>query len=331
MEIELPEFAPDTRQHIKEKHTAEEQLRRGNISDAARDKINILVNLTDWLRQHKRTVDTARPEQEAVELAAWYGEQDSLYHKKHTVFKTLLDVVADGCDPETAKQVRKMRDQLDREWDGYSDGERKTNEGIAEEKLVRPEELKEACVFCSDRTQLVLRMLFDTGVRVGELAGMTVEDVSEGCREWPDKEFVAEVQVKRKQNRQGVIEDTIKNYMERRVGLRPVTYDMLQEYIASNDLSGGDRLFAVTNTSIGNWVRDAFHDVGLRTGDGVENITTHNFRHTMATYVFNIGGWERRELRRYGGWKPGGAINRYLQFVNYELFDGIEDVLEQKL
>jgi site-specific recombinase XerD len=145
--------------------------------------------------------------------------------------------------------------------------------------------------FENRRDTAMLRMLIDTGMRAGELAGLDVEDLD-------SEHNVAHVMGK---GRRG-----------RAVPYGAKTADALRRYLRARSQHPQAGLPAL-------WVgkKGRVTDSGVRqmlerraTDAGVENVHPHRFRHTYA-HTWLASGGQEQDLMRLAGWRSREMVGRY--------------------
>ncbi len=146
--------------------------------------------------------------------------------------------------------------------------------------------------FAGIRDYAILAVLADTGMRVGELVGMTVDDI----------EFD-----------EGTVEVTGKGRRRRRVAFGPKAGKALLAYLRArarqNGAEGTDRVW----TGVRGPLREAavWGIVKGRGEDaGVDGVFPHLFRHTMA-HRFRVKGGQEGDLASLGGWRSPAMLARY--------------------
>ncbi len=145
--------------------------------------------------------------------------------------------------------------------------------------------------FENRRDTAILRLLIDTGIRAGELAGLRVEDL--------DAE-------------QGVVYVMGKGRRGRAVPYNAKVADALRRYLRARALHPQAALPAL-------WLgkKGPVTDSGLRqvlerraAEAGVQNVHPHRFRHTYAHQWLAAGGQEQ-DLMRLAGWRTREMVGRY--------------------
>lgn len=145
--------------------------------------------------------------------------------------------------------------------------------------------------FLQRRDEAIVRFLLDTGVRVSELCGLTVEGVDLD---------------------NGMALVTGKGSKIRPVYLSTRTVAALDRYIrvrAQHRHAGHAALFL---TSRGPLSVDGARDVIRQRGRqaGIEGLHPHIFRHTFA-HDFLMAGGQERDLKRLAGWTSDTMLERY--------------------
>ena len=124
-------------------------------------------------------------------------------------------------------------------------------------QYVKQQDLKLAC-----------DILFYTGIRCGELFGLTVEDVL------PDHSLIIS-KTYRTANGSGSFQGTKTPSCVRQVSIPAFLYDEIQEYLAGIDsFKPEDRLFHFTKPELSRVVRNCSAEAGLPC------ISVHGFRHS---------------------------------------------------
>ncbi len=145
--------------------------------------------------------------------------------------------------------------------------------------------------FENRRDTAILRLLIDTGIRAGELAGLRAEDL--------DAE-------------QGVVYVMGKGRRGRAVPYNAKVADALRRYLRARALHPQAALPAL-------WLgkKGPVTDSGLRqvlerraAEAGVQNVHPHRFRHTYAHQWLAAGGQEQ-DLMRLAGWRTREMVGRY--------------------
>lgn len=145
--------------------------------------------------------------------------------------------------------------------------------------------------FFARRNEAIVRVFFDTGVRISELAGMKVEDV----------DFDHEV-----------IYVMGKGRRPRAVPFGAKTARALDRYLRARRQHKLAQLDGLWLSQRGAYSADGIDDL-LRTlakRAGIEDVHAHRFRHTFAHRWLSSGGQER-DLMRLAGWRSAEMLGRY--------------------
>jgi integrase len=142
------------------------------------------------------------------------------------------------------------------------------------------------------RDAAILRVLIDTGMRAGELVGLTLDDV--------DRE-------------QSVLFVTGKGGRGRACPYGAKTADALRRYLRERNRN------PAAKNHTGLWIgkKGPMTDSGVRQmlerrckDAGLEHVHPHQFRHTMAHRWLAAGGQEN-DLMRLAGWRSREMVGRY--------------------
>ena len=146
-------------------------------------------------------------------------------------------------------------------------------------------------IFFGRRDEVILRLLLDTGVRVSELCGLTLEDVD------LDRE-VAYVMGK--------------GSRPRAVPFGARTGQAIDRYLRVRALharaSSPKSLLGLRGPMTVDGVREVL-EVRSRQA-GVEGVHPHRFRHTFA-HRWLVGGGQERDLMMLAGWRSDEMLSRY--------------------
>lgn len=145
--------------------------------------------------------------------------------------------------------------------------------------------------FETRRNEALIRVLIDTGCRVSELVGITLEDLD------LDRESATV---------------TGKGNKVRPLYFSAKTARALDRYLrerAKHRYARDSALFLSQRGPMsGDGVRDLVHRLGVRAG--IDDLHPHRFRHTFA-HDFLVSGGQERDLKRLAGWTSDVMLERY--------------------
>ena len=282
---------------------------RASVAVADLDDLRGL--LTDW-RRHLRATNKApstilsyqRVGEALVDYLAAHGMPTAATAVTRDHLEAFLADLQDRCAPATvAKHYRSMQ-QLFR-WlvdDGEiprSPMERMRPPAVPEQPvdILTDDELGRLLAVCKGSTfenrrdTAIIRLLIDTGVRAGELAGLSVDDI----------DFDTDVAFVLGKGRRG-----------RGVPFGAKTADALRRYLRARArhplASRGEVWLGKKGPMTDSGVRQMLE---RRAADaGVENVHPHRFRHTFAHDWLASGGQEQ-DLMRLAGWRTREMVGRY--------------------
>jgi site-specific recombinase XerD len=146
--------------------------------------------------------------------------------------------------------------------------------------------------FAGARDLAILATLADTGMRVGELVGMKLDDIHFDS---------------------STVEVTGKGRRRRRVAFGPKCGKVLLAYLRARARQNG----AQNTDRVWTGMRGPLHEQAVwaivkRRGEaaGVEGVFPHLFRHTMA-HRFRAKGGQEGDLASLGGWRSPAMLARY--------------------
>lgn len=163
---------------------------------------------------------------------------------------------------------------------------------LTDDEISRLFKVTEGATFADRRDHAILRVLFDCGVRISELAGVRVEDV-----DLTDHDVLYVVGKGRK---------------PRAVPFGAKTGRALDRYRRVRGAHKHAGLAAFFLTQRGAMSRDGIDDMlrNRAAQAGVEHLHAHRFRHTAAHRWLAAGGQER-DLMRLMGWSSDAMIGHY--------------------
>lgn len=154
--------------------------------------------------------------------------------------------------------------------------------------------------FAQRRDTAIIRVLLDTGMRKGEVAGLTVDDVD------LDQQVIK------------VRPETSKSRRPRPIWISDNTVEALEVYLDARRKHPSARLPDLWLTSgQGNTLRGSLGYSGLHqmlkrraAAAGITDLHAHKFRHTAATAYLKAGGSSIMAQRRFG-WTDDTMVKRY--------------------
>jgi site-specific recombinase XerD len=163
---------------------------------------------------------------------------------------------------------------------------------LTDDEIMRLFKVTDGQTFEERRDHAILRVLFDTGVRISEVAGLTVDDV-----DLADHDVLYVIGKGRK---------------PRAVPFGAKTGRALDRYrrLRSSHRHANEPRFFLSQR--GGMSRDGIDEMLRRRAAqaGVENLHAHRFRHTAAHRWLAAGGQER-DLMRLMGWSSDAMIGHY--------------------
>lgn len=271
---------------------------------------NYLTAYEDWLadREDDGTFkrNTVRAKEYAVEefvdyytendavidLEDFYGSVDTIkqFFKQTAVTKNkvagvrcFLGYIARQLETEQEERLDDIRDRVKRsKLEGANNSHGTARAKEIEDKILSEEELDAVLAVAQPFEELLIRCMLDTGCRPGELAALAPQDFSFDV----DRESVgATVKIEKTYNSElGAVQDSPKSEESyRTVNLRPETAEMLQDWIAENDVAPDELIFESYRT-VYDAFKDVFSFVHIRIGDnGITNLGPHALRHNTCT------------------------------------------------
>lgn len=158
-----------------------------------------------------------------------------------------------------------------------------------EPEFISDEAICRACQEASARGERVIRLLFETGCRLGEMRAITVDDI-----DFDHPEVGAAVSITKQMTETGEIEDPKTQAGFRTVELAPTTAQLLQDYIEATTLNADGEVFPMSPNTYRNDVQAGFTaaDVCLNPETGETFLTPHWLRHNRNTRIKKEHGTE---------------------------------------
>ncbi len=272
---DLTVLLPDWRTHLRARNVAPSTIA---------SYLTVGDNLASWLREAGTPTTAGAIAREPIEA--------------------FLAALADRVSPATVAKHYRSLQQLFR-WlveDGeipHSPMERMRPPAVPEQPVdvFTDDELRALLATCRGNTfenrrdTAILRMLIDTGMRAGELAGLGVEDMDHD-------QSVAVVLGK---GRRG-----------RAVPYGAKTADALRRYLRARNLHPQAGLSALWLGKKGRVTDSGVRQILERRAAeaGVTNVHPHRFRHTYA-HTWLASGGQEQDLMRLAGWRSREMVGRY--------------------
>ncbi len=272
---DLTVLLPDWRTHLRARNVAPSTIA---------SYLTVGDNLASWLREAGMPTTAGGIAREHIEA--------------------FLAALADRVSPATVAKHYRSLQQLFR-WlveDGeipHSPMERMRPPAVPEQPVdvFTDDELRALLATCRGNTfenrrdTAILRMLIDTGMRAGELAGLGVEDMDHD-------QSVAVVLGK---GRRG-----------RAVPYGAKTADALRRYLRARNLHPQAGLSALWLGKKGRVTDSGVRQILERRAAeaGVTNVHPHRFRHTYA-HTWLASGGQEQDLMRLAGWRSREMVGRY--------------------
>jgi integrase/recombinase XerD len=159
-------------------------------------------------------------------------------------------------------------------------------------------EILRCAAACSLRDYLILRVLWESGVRVSELAALTPGDLE------PHNQVINVVNGKGNKSRRVYIDSS--------------TMDMLCDYILSAGTLGDRAIFGVKTNQMRNIVKRYGKLAGV-------DVHPHTFRHSFAIHLIR-SGLDLRRVQQLLGHSNLNTTQVYLQFKDEDLREGYNKV-----
>lgn len=174
---------------------------------------------------------------------------------------------------------------------------------VDEPVYLEDDAIRRACREASDRAELVIRYLFDTGCRINEMRAVRPSDI-----DFRHPDVGAAVQVERKLTREGRIEPP-KNDSKRTVELTYNTAYLVRKHIKRNSIDADDEVFPMSVRTYETDVKAAFTAAGvcIEEDSGKSHVTPHWLRHQRNSRIRKEYGKEAAV--QYLGHRPSDDVN----------------------
>lgn len=247
-----------------------------------------------------------------------------IYSTVTNFYDYLVDLSYDNPQPDLEESPCDRVDR--RDFKSVLNGTKKHQETRGEITYLSPDEIDTLCAHVPNpklRNELLVRMMFQTGCRQGEIRNMRIEDIDESNR-------------------------SIRIYAEKTDNYRTVYYQSSLDSLLNEWLHGGARMSYYKanespylfvsgqaeqfshSTDINRIVRNAAKEAGLnevmyedRAGTKRWKITSHSLRHSHAIASIKAG-IDIERVRRHMGHSSLDMTKRYLQFVEEDVYDAYQ-------
>ena len=187
-----------------------------------------------------------------------------------------------------------------------------------EPEYLSDEEIERACAAASNRGELVIRVLFETGLRIAEFRALTSDDV-----DFDADGVGAAITVDKAKTRSGEIQSPKSEAGYRTVELTPKTAEMLRDWIDENNVGMDGEMFPHMDKTYNQDVKDAFTAAGVFINDGTDAdqykvskgksfVSCHWMRHNRNTRLKK----ERHpaEVQQYMGHENAEMTDHYTHY-----------------
>jgi integrase/recombinase XerD len=287
----------------------------------------------EWLAEHPQSVLTVS-KLDIEDFIVYLGNEgyapqtaNGIYSTITNFYEFLLDLAYETDNDEEPQLEESPCERINRkEFSSVLHGTRKQQEMQGEITYLNPDEIDTLCEHVPQpklRNELLIRLMFQTGIRQGEARNMRVENIDEGNR-------------------------SIRVYAEKTDDYRTVYYQPSLDGLMKEWLHGGHRksyfkaaespyLFVTDqseqfthSTNINHIVRETAKEAGLnevmyedRAGVQRWKITSHTLRHSHAISSIE-SGIDIERVRRHMGHTSLDMTKRYLQFVEEDVRDAYQ-------
>ncbi|MFB6217486.1 MAG: tyrosine-type recombinase/integrase [Candidatus Aenigmatarchaeota archaeon] len=148
----------------------------------------------------------------------------------------------------------------------------------------------------TDEELLIIRMLYETGCRRGELAALTPTDINFDSDRNP-----ATVRIDKTMTSGGKVQNHPKvKDGNRTVAISEETKNLLHKHIREEDIGEGERIFPYSRGTIYQRVKSVFTRANVRVEKEKTKVTPHWLRHTRATDMVKEG-FSKEKVQQYLG------------------------------
>ena len=306
--VVLTEIAPDQLEDYLEDYVAD--LRDdGKSESTVTQKQRVCQNLIDYIRagdpnpeeedEPPRVIDTERKYDSANTLRNFFLDSEQTISKPYLYHvRGFLKFISGHLgDMEAQDRLLNIRDMLTTERfpPGTFDAKEPEPPYIPDADIVR------ACEQATTpRAELVIRFLYWTGCRIGEMRAVTVDDI-----DFETDVTGAAIRIDKQKTENGEIEPPKTAAGDRTVELPDAAAEMLRNYIKRNDLSGDDEVFPMSvDTYRRTDVKQAFTRAGVLVEDGTSQVKPHWLRHQRNTRLRER--YQDSKVARYMGHARSG-------------------------
>lgn len=281
----------------------------GKSESTVTQKQRVCQNLINYIRagetnpdgddERPRVLDTERKYDSANTLRNFFLESEQTIAKPYLYHvRGFLKYISGHLgDVEDQDRLLNIRDMLTTERfpNGTFDSKEPEPPYISDADIVR------ACQRATTpRAELVIRFLYWTGCRIGEMRAVTVDDI-----DFDTDVTGAAVRISKQKTEDGEIVPPKTAAGDRTVELPDQAAELLQGYIDRNDLSGDDEVFPMSvDTYRRTDVKQAFTRAGVLVEDGTSQVKPHWLRHQRNTRLRER--YQDSKVARYMGHSRSG-------------------------
>lgn len=260
----------------------------GKSESTVTQKERVCKNLIDYIRagdpnpddedEPPRVIDTERKYDSANTLRNFFIESEQTIAKPYLYHvRGFLKYISSHLgDVEDQDRLLNIRDMLTTE--RFPNGTFNAKE--PEPEYIPDEQIAKACRHATtERAELVIRFLYWTGCRLGEMRAVTVDDI-----DFDTDVTGAAVRIDEQKTENGDLVPPKTEAGDRTVELPDVAAEMLKDYIERKGLDGNDEVFPMSEDTYRRTdVKQAFTRAGVLVEDGQSIVTPHWLRHQRNT------------------------------------------------